>query len=303
MNLKPLFFLLLLCFVSTHLFANLNPNRKVGISMGVQHLNLKKAKQLKSAGIDCIETNLTAYMRKDSLQFKLSDEEIIAKLTAAKKAADAAGLEIWSIHMPYGKNTDISLIDNEKRKIVIDFHKKVLGFVAILNPKIILFHPSYYLGLDERENRTTQLVSSAKELNKAVKKIGATMVIENMLGPELLVKQNGNQERPLMRTVVEAEAIFKKLPKDVYAAVDLNHIAKPEEILKALGKRVKTIHVADGEGKAERHYFPCDNKGENDWKAIISTLSSIGYKGPFMYESTTKDITQYKKCYDSLLAL
>jgi sugar phosphate isomerase/epimerase len=303
MKLSHLFFALLICTVSTSLSANSNPNRKVGISIGVQHLDLKKAQQLKNAGIDCIETNLTALIRRDSLQFKFSDEETIAKLTAAKKAADEAGLEIWSIHMPFGKNTDLSLIDESRRKNVIEFQKKALEFLAILKPKIILFHPSYYLGLGERRERTMQLILSANELNKAVKKIGATMVIENMLGPELLVVPNGNQERPLLRTVKEAKAIFKKLPKDVYAAVDLNHIKKPEEILRALGKRVKTIHVADGDGNEERHYFPCDNRGQNDWKTILNTLNSIGYKGPFMYESNSEDVTRYKKCYDSLKAL
>lgn len=275
---------------------------KVGFSIGVNALSANKMQQIKAAGIDCIETGLTAFINKDSLTFKFSDEEIIKKVKAAKNAADKAGIEIWSIHMPYGKEIDISFVEEDRRQKALAFHKQVLKYCALLKPKIILFHPSYYLGLNEREARVKQLVKSVRALNEEVKAIQATMVVENMLGPKLLVDK-GDKERPLMRTVEEAVAIFNKLPKDVYAAVDLNHIAKPEEMLLALGKRVKTLHVADGDGKAERHYFPCDGKGENNWKAIFAALARIGYTGPFMYESDTKDLNGYRACYNKLKSL
>lgn len=275
---------------------------KIGFSIGINALTPKKMQQIKAADIDCIETGLTAYINKDSLTFKFSDAEMISKIKAAKKAADDAGVQIWSIHMPYGKEIDISFVDEERRKKVIAFHKKGLEYAKLLQPKIILFHPSYYLGLNEREERIKQLVKSVKELNAEVKAVKAMMVVENMLGPALLVSK-GDQERPLLRSVEEATTIFKMFPNDVYAAVDLNHISKPEELLLALGKRVKTLHVADGDGKAERHYFPCDDKGENNWKAIFEALAKINYNGPFMYESSTKDLKAYRECYNKLSAL
>lgn len=277
-------------------------DHKIGFSIGVNALNKKKLQQISDAGIDCIETGLTAYINKDSLTFTLPDDEIIRRMRTVRQAATEAGVEIWSIHMPYGKEIDISFVEEERRAKVIAFHRQVLKYVSILRPKVILFHPSYYLGLNEREMRIQQLVKSVAELNVSVKSIKAMMVVENMLGPALLVAK-GNQERPLLRTVEESSAIFKMLPKDVYAAVDLNHIAQPEQLLLALGDRVRTLHVADGDGKAERHYFPCDGKGQNDWKAIFRALETIKYKGPFLYESSTKELEGYKECYDKLRAL
>ncbi len=129
----------------------------------------------KAAGIAYIETSINGFIDKDR-NFKYNDEEIIARLKAAKKIVDDAGIQVWSIHMPYGQAIDLSLTDEAERKKVVALHQKVLKFVAILQPKIILFHPSYYLGLNEREQRKSQLIKSAKALNKTVKSIHAEMV-------------------------------------------------------------------------------------------------------------------------------
>lgn len=88
---------------------------------------------------------------------------------------------------------------------------KVLEFCKIIQPKIILFHPSWYLGHNERNERIAQLVRSVNELNPKVKELGAKMVIENMLGYELV--RNEQHERPLGRTVEEVKLIMKQLPK------------------------------------------------------------------------------------------
>jgi hexosaminidase len=142
------------------------------------------------------------------------------------------------------------------------------------------------------------MIKSAVELNEAVRDMGASMVIENMLGFEL--KADANRERALCRTVEETLEIMNRLPANIYSAVDLNHIAEPEKLIRALGSRVKSLHVADGEGKYERHYFPCSGKGSNNWTEILSALHETAYNGPFMYESSPEDIKDYKECYETL---
>lgn len=273
---------------------------KVGYSVAISNVTSARMKEAKAAGIDCIEVSLSQFVDKEKLTFLKSDEEIETACRAANKAALEAGVEIWSVHMPFGKEIDLSLADEDKRLAVIALHQKVMRFCELISPKIILFHPSYFLGLNERELRTKQLIKSAVALNRSVKKMGATMVIENMTGFEL-VMADGKRERPLMRTVEETVEIFNRLPKDVYSAIDLNHIVAPEKLVLAMGKRLKTIHVADGDGKAEKHFFPCDAKGDNDWKAIMKALDKVKYKGPFMYESKATTLKDYKECYLKLM--
>ena len=267
---------------------------KVGYSVGINGITAEKMKYAKAVGITCIETSLNAIVEKG----KYSEEEIIRRVKAAKAIADEAGIQIWSIHMPFGNDGDLSQADENERKSVVDYHKSVLKYCRILKPKIILFHPSFYLGLNERGVRMNQMIQSAIELNKEVKKIGAKMVIENMLGYELL--RDKNRERPLCRTVDEMMTIMNRLPKNIYAAVDMNHIKNPEKLIRALGKRLKSVHVSDGDGKKECHYFPCSGKGENNWIDILSALNEVNYKGPFMYESQYPDVKDLVSCYQTL---
>lgn len=269
---------------------------KVGYSIAIANVTPERMKEAKAAGIDCIEVSLSQFVDKQNLTFLKTDEEIEAVCNIANKATAEAGIEIWSVHMSFSKEIDLSVADEEKRIAVVALHQKVLRFCKLISPKIILFHPSYFLGLSERELRKTQMIKSAIELNRSVKKMGATMVIENMTGFEL-VMADGKRERPLMRTVEETVELFNRLPKDVYSAIDLNHIIAPEKLVLAMGKRLKTIHVADGDGKAEKHYFPCDGKGDNNWPEIMKALESVGYKGPFMYESKAPTLKDYKACY------
>lgn len=267
---------------------------KVGYSVGINGITPEKMQYAKSVGVTCIEVSLNAILEKG----KYSEEEIIRRVKAAKAITDEAGIEIWSIHMPFGNNIDLSKANESERRSVVEYHKSVLKYCQILKPEIILFHPSFYLGLNEREIRMNQMIQSAIELNKEVRKIGAKMVIENMLGYELL--KDKNRERPLCRTVDEMMTIMNRLPKNIYAAVDMNHIKNPEKLIRALGKRLKSVHVSDGDGKNECHYFPCSGKGENNWVDILSALNKANYKGPFMYESQYPDVKELVSCYQTL---
>src|SRR5690606_24850002 len=127
------------------------------------------------------------------------------------------------------------------------------------------------------------------ELNKVVQSMGATMVIENMLGPNLLL-DNGKLERPLCRTVEEMVDVMSRMPEEIGAAVDMNHIKEPEKLVLALGSRLKHVHIADGDGEDERHFLPCSSEGNNDWTAILAALDKVGYSGPFMFESKYENI-------------
>ena len=293
---------ILITFFALFLTSAKADDLKIGYSTSITNLTVPKMKAAKLAGIDFVEVSINGFIHKDSLTFLKPEEEIENIVRAAKISADIAGVKIWSIHMPFSKNIDLSLIDEDKRKAAVTLHKKVLQIVKLLKPQVILFHPSYFLGLEEREARKKQLITSATELNKDVKKIGAMMVIENMTGFELVMK-DGKRERPLMRTVEETVEIFNRLPKDIYSAIDLNHIVSPEKLILAMGDRLKTLHVADGFGKAENHFFPCDGLGGNDWGAIISALKKVNYEGLFMYESKAKNLKDYKDCYTKLKAL
>lgn len=300
---KALLYLICILFFSHATLSTAAPKKpkklEIGVAMGIQKINAENMHYAKSVDIHHIEVGVGALIDRETLTFTKSHEEILKMVTDVKKAADGAGINIWSIHMPFGNKIDLSMRNEAARAKTIELHRQVLEYVKILEPDIILFHPSFYLGLNEREERKQQLIKSAIELNRHVKTIDATMVIENMLGYELVLA-NGKRERPLLRTVEEAVEVMNRMPDDIYSAIDMNHIKNPEKLIRALGKRVKTIHVADGTGKEENHAFPCSGEGKNNWVEIIAALDETGYSGPFMYESKYPDLKDLKTCYDSM---
>lgn len=277
---------------------------KVGFSFPLSKINDSSMARIKTVGIDCIEISGIGALADKEANLKYTDRQLRQMAVKARNAADKAGIKIWSIHMGYGKDIDLSLISEQQRAKTIAFHKKVLQMCQVLRPKIILFHPSWYLGLNERPERISQLIKSCKELLPGIQKLGATMVVENMLGFEL--QKDDKYERPLCRTVEETKAIFERLPAAIGSAIDMNHIKNPEKLILAMGSRLKTVHIADGTGKAENHYLPCSGKGLNNWNAILDALYSVHYQGPFMFECHYKDVSQlpscYKTLYDSYLA-
>ncbi|MCD2421313.1 TIM barrel protein [Niabella pedocola] len=296
---KGMFILLLFVYQTAFTQPGFPKPLRLGFNIGMDKVTAEGMKAAKAAGIDCIEVGMGGIVD-TARNFLKQDDAFLEIAGRARKAADEAGIQIWSVHMPYGKNIDLSLGDEAERKAVVAMHTRVLKYVAVLNPHIILFHPSWFLNRDERPLRKKQLVQSVQELNPLVKQQGALMVIENMLGPEL---QHGPvRERPLLRTVEEAVEVMNLLPPDVYSAIDLNHIKYPEKLILAMGSRLKTLHVADGTGREENHYFPCNGKGENNWVAILQALDQVHYDGPFLYESHASDVAAYKSCYQSLYA-
>lgn len=295
--------LILLLFLCVGPLVNAQKNEtpsplKVGYSVGISGVTLEKMIYARSIGIDYIEISMSSLVDSER-NFTLSDSVIFEQIKKTKKIVDNAGIKIWSIHMPYGKNVDISLPNEEERKKVVTMHKKIIQFCELLHPKIFLFHPSWYLGLNERELRKSQMIKSAIELNKQVRQINGTMVIENMLGPQLNVT-NQQRERPLCRTVEETVEIMNRLPDNIYSAIDMNHIKNPELLIRAMGKRLKSVHISDGNGEQENHYSPCSGKGKNNWGKILTALNEVGYRGPFMYESAFSDLKELTDCYNAL---
>ena len=106
------------------------PPLRIGNSIGIKDMNYERLKAMKDAGIDCIEITTGGFI---STKKPKTDAEITELLTRTKLAADSAGIEIWSIHMPFGKDIDISQTDEKIRKNSVAL--KYSNFVKSYNLK------------------------------------------------------------------------------------------------------------------------------------------------------------------------
>ncbi|MDD4755773.1 MAG: sugar phosphate isomerase/epimerase [Prolixibacteraceae bacterium] len=298
--------LILLFFLIPFFYSSISAQKKetvpepleIGYSVGIEKITAEKLKYAKSVNIEYIEVSGMNVLFGDNRNFLLSEAEMAEKFSNVKKWAGDAGIRIWSVHMPYERNIDLSMTGEDERREVVELHKKLLGFCKILNPEIILFHPSYLPGRHERDRHKDQLVKSVRELNPLVRRMKATLVIENMLGYELV--RDEKRENPLFRSVDEVVEMMKRMPRSVCSAVDTNHIKNPEKLIDSMGRRLKSVHIADGNGEKECHYLPCSGEGQNDWVVILRALKNARYKGPFMFECAYDDEKQLVDCYHSL---
>ena len=123
----------------------------MGKSMGHwTGFNLESMKANKAAGLEYIEVTMNDVIGKD--------------LPGAPERAQAlmndiqeAGLKVWSVHMPYSRSIDISLIDDAKRAEAVQYLKDVMRVAGTFQPQYVVLHPSYEpIYPDEREDRLAQ---------------------------------------------------------------------------------------------------------------------------------------------------
>jgi sugar phosphate isomerase/epimerase len=58
------------------------------------------------------------------------------------------------------------------------------------------------------------------------------------------------------------------------------------ECLRAVGKRLKAVHVHDNNGKHDDHAIPFSSSCNVNWAEILPVLGEIGYRGNFNLEVT-----------------
>lgn len=253
---------------------------------GLDGLTYIKFRNLRNSGLRHIEISLTGLVNGDN---PLPLPELRRRFARVKANADSAGINIWSIHMPYGDDCDPAALDEKVRRQSEKKYRDYIRAVAVLEPEYILFHPSApRMSAGHRKGHMRQAVKTILALEKDVAAIGASIVVENLRGPHLM-RPDGT-ERGLGRTVDEMVELMDALPATVYAAVDLNHIEHPERLIRALGSRVRSLHVCDSDQSRDCHFLP--GRGTNDWPEIIAALYEIGYRGPWLYEIKANEIEE-----------
>lgn len=246
------------------------PNWKLGVSVGVTQPDLEGFfKYAKAAGIDYLEVGLPTY--------KKTDLATAVKLVADYKSkADAAGMTIWSVHIPFGWDYDISEIDPVKREackqyIMVQFEiAKGLG-----SYKKAIIHPSFEPNDPAtRSGKVAALRQVLMEIGPIVEKeYGCRIAVEDL--PRTCI---GNSSKEMLE-------IVEGIPS-VDVCFDVNHLLgeKSEVFAKNVGSRIKTLHISDFDEVNERHWLP--GKGVMNWNGVIGALVEAGYDGPFMFEVT-----------------
>ncbi|MDR1120932.1 MAG: sugar phosphate isomerase/epimerase [Dysgonamonadaceae bacterium] len=246
-------------------------NRQLGTSTGLwTNPSVADLTDARQNGIDYIEVALNQCYR------GISEDEIIPCIYALKEKIDSAGVQVWSIHLPFSRTLDISVVDDSAREKNVHFIAQMIQLSAIFKPSRLVLHPSSEPIADSiREQRIANSIQSIGILRKYAEKTGAQLCMENL--PRTCL---GNTPEELLR-------IIESYP-DVGICFDTNHYLQgdPIDFVRKAGHRIGTIHVSDYDGIDERHWIPGD--GNIRWGELVHHIRKAGYSGVFMFE-TTKD--------------
>jgi len=230
-----------------------------------RRLDLEELKSFKAAGVDAVEISFNYKQYYEELNF-------VEKAAEYKAMADEAGIELWSIHLPFSGLLDISQLDDEKRESTMRTHRELMRAAAGIGVKVAVVHPSAEpISPDKRPAR---LVNSRKNLTllaEYAKVLGMKLAVEDL--PRTCLMNHSN----------EAKYMLSDNP-DLYIVFDTNHLLGQDnlEFIEAVGDRIITLHVSDYDFIDERHQMPFE--GKIDWKTLALALENKGYTGPWMYE-------------------
>ncbi len=233
--------------------------------------DLEAFKALKTAGIDAVELsfNFDTYMNK--MDFARNWQKYV-------DYAKEAGIELWSIHLPFSRSLDISTTNNEFRAVTLYTNRTLIEAAGKAGIKVAVLHPSSEpITAEDRPERMRRSREAIIMLKDECDKAGMKLAVEN-----------------LPRTCLcNRSAEMIELLKDTGAGIvfDTNHSLAEENVafLTALvdsGIPIYTMHISDYDFVDERHRLPGD--GINNWKGIFEQLERAGYNGPMLYEVPTQ---------------
>ncbi len=234
----------------------------ISVSAYIQNLSDETLGEMVAAGIEAVEMGST-YDTVDTLDFKRQVQR-----------AAAAGLKIWSVHLPFNPfdKIDPSAVDPQKRQGAQEYFKDIIRRAAEAGITKYVIHPSGEpISPDEREARLQAAEESVKILSDYAHSLGGTLCVENI--PRTCLGNGIAEMKRLLDAGEHARMCF-----------DVNHNLFDDNLalLEELGDRVVTLHISDYDRVDERHWLP--GEGSTDWYALYAKLKEAGYNGVWNYE-------------------
>ena len=240
----------------------------VGKSMGRwKDLSAESMKANHEGGLEYIEVTINDFWRPAK-----SHEEIYERAERARAWIEASGLKVWSVHLPYSRTLDISVLDDEARAENVAFMKEMIALAGRFHPQRLVLHPSSEpIAEEERNERLENSHRSIGLLAPEAERIGAVLCVENL--PRTCLGQTGEE---MLRLIEGYDGVM--------LCFDTNHLfyQSHADYLKAVGNRIGTVHLSDYDLENECHWIP--GRGKINWGELWNGILRSGYDGILMFE-------------------
>ena len=207
----------------------------------------------------------------------------------------AAGINLRSIHAPFGNSCNLSNPDDEERSKAIQTTRNLLYKAASADIEVIIIHPGVGGVSDPAEQDRLNLLAyeSIAQLMNAAEESGVAMALENMLPAHA-----GCQIRHIMETVEKINSPMLGICFDSGHAHVCGNMA---ESMEAYGELIISIHMQDNDGTRDMHLQP--PYGTTDWPAYVKMLKKIEYSRPITIEARPWAGASYKQMLHEVSAV
>jgi len=205
--------------------------------------------------------------------------------TVKRAAAEISkrGIQTYSFHAPFGRDIDISALDDARRERSLAEVLTAVHAAGALHARYFVLHP----GPEESDRppaeaylrRLSNASGCLGRVAEACNRYGMRLALENML-PHLLFGPMpdlfwllGSLKTRNIGVCLDTGHAF--LAQSLYGQID------------NLGAHLLMMHAADNHGKEDDHLPP--GKGDIEWPRIVAALSRIKFKGPVILELSGRE--------------
>lgn len=232
---------------------------------------VEELQQARADGIRWIEVAVNQCYR------GVPNEEKYPRMRQMKERLDSAGMRVWSVHLPFSRQLDISVTDDSLRaKNVAVLSKMIRWSCELYAPQRLVLHPSSEPIADSlREQRIGNAIASIRALKKVADAEGVELCVENL--PRTCL---GNTPEELVRIVDAVPGVGICFDTNHYTQGTIPHF------IEVAGRWIRTVHISDYDFVNECHWLPYE--GQIDWAAFLRDLrEKARYEGVLMYEVKT----------------
>ena len=220
--------------------------------------------QLQAQGVTAIETGY---------QFFVTYPEPVVEKNA--QLFHQAGIQIWSVHAPFGNSYSLSHLDEATRRRAVEYHKYVLERTALAGTSVVVIHPGANAREEEIPRMIPLLLDSLEELLPIAERLEVQLGLENMLP-----HHPGSDFQELRQVVEEMGSKWLGVCFDTGHAHVAAGVKEGMEILEEL---IITFHLADNDGTRDMHLQP--PYGTIPWDEFLSIFRTMDFQSPIVVEA------------------
>ena len=257
---------------------------------------------LKRAGFACCDFSLNGYLMNSAIYqsernafFDRTVQELEAFFTPHKRGAEAAGIAVSQMHMPYpvyvpGGDEELNAY---LRNVVAPKSLEICAFFGCSYLVVHGFKLARFLGSEELEWEQTE--KFLHSLAPMAEEMGITLCIENLydnIGAHLVEGPCCHAKKAVERLERMNEKYHGEILGFCFDTGHANLVGLDfEEFITTLGSHLKVLHIHDNDGVSDLHQLlftftrTRENLPSTDWEGFISGLKKIRFDGALSFET------------------